>query len=429
MGDRAAARALRRRAVPGHRAPAARPRRSGHGDPRLGGSDQSRAPQGCAPGSARGDRRQAAPVQEIWRRQAFCALGDGDIDIERVLGALAEVGYAGWLVVEQDVLPDPDNPNEPAEDQRRNREYLRLAAVSLRDDPASAWIRARVGWSALAGWARAPASARRAHGVDVAGVVEPVAAIRAAWPAGLRDLRAVEELLADGGARRRADRGAVGSAPGCGAHAGGPGVPDPVREAGRGARGAGEAAAAAAARAPGSLLQVGYWRRFVPELAGAARANRRRRARRDPPAHPACNGTESPPASSGQQRGDRGRHGRARVRSDTMATGQEVDCLVAPGGRSVSARRSPIPTRPRSSPDVRRRRRSVSLGRQFPDRRQVLARGVGTAAMSGSRSCGASRADTGCSLDTMVRQARGVREQRCAERRLKAPAPRTRWPR
>jgi inosose dehydratase len=68
---------------------------------------------------------EAAPVQEIWRRKAFCALGDGDIDIERILAALDEIGYSGWLVVEQDVLPDPDNPDQPAEDQRRNREYLR----------------------------------------------------------------------------------------------------------------------------------------------------------------------------------------------------------------------------------------------------------------------------------------------------------------
>jgi inosose dehydratase len=68
---------------------------------------------------------EASPVQEIWRRKAFCALGDGDIDIERVLGSLAEIGYSGWLVVEQDVLPDPDNPQEPADDQRRNRAYLR----------------------------------------------------------------------------------------------------------------------------------------------------------------------------------------------------------------------------------------------------------------------------------------------------------------
>jgi inosose dehydratase len=68
---------------------------------------------------------EAAPVQEIWRRKAFCALGDGDIDIEAVLDALSEVGYSGWLVVEQDVLPDPSNPWQPALDQRRNREYLR----------------------------------------------------------------------------------------------------------------------------------------------------------------------------------------------------------------------------------------------------------------------------------------------------------------
>jgi inosose dehydratase len=68
---------------------------------------------------------EGAPVQEIWRRKAFCALGDGDIDIDGVLDALDQIRYSGWLVVEQDVLPDPDNPDQPAEDQRRNREYLR----------------------------------------------------------------------------------------------------------------------------------------------------------------------------------------------------------------------------------------------------------------------------------------------------------------
>ena len=67
----------------------------------------------------------AAPVQEIWRRRAFCPLGEGDIPIVDVLGALTDIGYAGWLVVEQDVLPDPDHPERPAEEQRRNREYLR----------------------------------------------------------------------------------------------------------------------------------------------------------------------------------------------------------------------------------------------------------------------------------------------------------------
>jgi inosose dehydratase len=72
---------------------------------------------------------EAAPVQEIWRRKAFCALGDGDIDIEQVLAELADIGYAGWLVVEQDVLPDPENPDQPAADQRRNREYLRAHGI------------------------------------------------------------------------------------------------------------------------------------------------------------------------------------------------------------------------------------------------------------------------------------------------------------
>lgn len=72
---------------------------------------------------------EAAPVEEIWRRQAFCALGDGDIDVDQVLNALAEIDYAGWLVVEQDVLPDPDNPQQPALDQQRNRDYLRARGL------------------------------------------------------------------------------------------------------------------------------------------------------------------------------------------------------------------------------------------------------------------------------------------------------------
>jgi inosose dehydratase len=68
---------------------------------------------------------EAAPVEEIWRRQAFCALGDGDIAVADVLDALAEIKYAGWLVVEQDILPDPADPRKPELDQRRNRGYLR----------------------------------------------------------------------------------------------------------------------------------------------------------------------------------------------------------------------------------------------------------------------------------------------------------------
>ena len=68
--------------------------------------------------------REVAPVSEVWRRKAFCRLGDGDLDVDAVLDKL-RAGYSGWLVVEQDVLPDPDDPiGTPARDQRANRQFL-----------------------------------------------------------------------------------------------------------------------------------------------------------------------------------------------------------------------------------------------------------------------------------------------------------------
>ena len=69
--------------------------------------------------------REALPVSEIWQRKAFCRLGDGDLDVDAVLNSLRN-GYEGWLVVEQDVLPDPDDPlGAPARDQRANRQFLK----------------------------------------------------------------------------------------------------------------------------------------------------------------------------------------------------------------------------------------------------------------------------------------------------------------
>lgn len=68
--------------------------------------------------------REVLPVAEIWRRKAFCRLGDGDLDVDAVL-AEVRAGYSGWLVVEQDVLPDSNNPlGTPARDQRDNRKFL-----------------------------------------------------------------------------------------------------------------------------------------------------------------------------------------------------------------------------------------------------------------------------------------------------------------
>jgi inosose dehydratase len=66
-----------------------------------------------------------APATAIWDRGAFPALGRGDLDVDAVLGALRDIGYAGWLVVEQDTLPRTKAEfDRAAADQRANREYL-----------------------------------------------------------------------------------------------------------------------------------------------------------------------------------------------------------------------------------------------------------------------------------------------------------------
>jgi inosose dehydratase len=52
----------------------------------------------------------------------FCELGKGSVDFRGVLRSLDRTGYAGWIVVEQDVLPGMGTPRESA---FRNREYLR----------------------------------------------------------------------------------------------------------------------------------------------------------------------------------------------------------------------------------------------------------------------------------------------------------------
>lgn len=52
----------------------------------------------------------------------FCELGKGDVDFPALMGILKEIGFNGWGVVEQDVLPGMGKPKESA---RRNREYIR----------------------------------------------------------------------------------------------------------------------------------------------------------------------------------------------------------------------------------------------------------------------------------------------------------------
>ena len=66
-----------------------------------------------------------APASAIWDRDAFPPLGQGDLDADGVIAALRDIGYGGWLVVEQDTLPRTRAEFErAASDQRANREYL-----------------------------------------------------------------------------------------------------------------------------------------------------------------------------------------------------------------------------------------------------------------------------------------------------------------
>ncbi len=69
---------------------------------------------------------EGAPVEEIWRRHAFRRLGAGDLDVERFLEGVRSIGFSGWMVVEQDGIPDGSWPLARAfADQAENRTFLR----------------------------------------------------------------------------------------------------------------------------------------------------------------------------------------------------------------------------------------------------------------------------------------------------------------
>ena len=65
------------------------------------------------------------PTPAIWTREVFCALGDGDVDLDGVLVELEHLQFGGWLVVEQDIFPQTAARFARAiDDQKRNRQFL-----------------------------------------------------------------------------------------------------------------------------------------------------------------------------------------------------------------------------------------------------------------------------------------------------------------
>lgn len=80
----------------------------------------------CAPTVIQDSREQGWDGPTSVGHGVFCELGQGCVDFPGVLAALDEIGYHGWIVVEQDVLPGMGTPLESA---RRNRDYLRSIGV------------------------------------------------------------------------------------------------------------------------------------------------------------------------------------------------------------------------------------------------------------------------------------------------------------
>src|SRR5262249_45490958 len=72
-------------------------------------------------------RASDVSMEEAWKRGVFCPLGAGVVDFPRVIEALRSGGYAGWLIVEQDIVPDAAGrlSPDPLESARRSRAYLR----------------------------------------------------------------------------------------------------------------------------------------------------------------------------------------------------------------------------------------------------------------------------------------------------------------
>ncbi|HJS18255.1 MAG TPA: TIM barrel protein [Anaerolineales bacterium] len=84
----------------------------------------------CQPKVARRSRAEGWDYFTAVRNGIFCELGKGEVDFPLVKAELEKIGYDGWIVVEQDVLPGMGKPKESA---RRNRDYLASIGLTSSD--------------------------------------------------------------------------------------------------------------------------------------------------------------------------------------------------------------------------------------------------------------------------------------------------------
>lgn len=53
------------------------------------------------------------PMDDAWARGVFCRLGQGKVPMAKIIETLRGAGYAGWVIVEQDVVRKPDGSFDP----------------------------------------------------------------------------------------------------------------------------------------------------------------------------------------------------------------------------------------------------------------------------------------------------------------------------
>jgi inosose dehydratase len=74
-------------------------------------------------------RAAGGDLSDVVAAGGFCRLGAGDVDLTGVLERLDEIGYRGWLVVEQDAPATGGDLDAILADQRANRRWLREAGL------------------------------------------------------------------------------------------------------------------------------------------------------------------------------------------------------------------------------------------------------------------------------------------------------------
>lgn len=87
----------------------------------------------CQPEIAAKSRAEEWDYFTSVRNGIFCELGKGEVDFPLIKAELEKMGYVGWIVVEQDVLPGMGKPKESAQ---RNRNYL--ASIGLASNAVTA---------------------------------------------------------------------------------------------------------------------------------------------------------------------------------------------------------------------------------------------------------------------------------------------------